>query len=405
MPLHYNRRVKKTLAVSLPYRQRSASRQVSAFRRVSAFRMMRHHLAERRRSNLVLVCGDVCGIQAQVMGAAQIAFAVRTQALKPASLHAALAEKRTLVKTSCMRQTLHIVPAADFHIYINALKKSRVAAVRRIMSRFGITQNDYEALNRAVVEALRAGPLTQRELTRQIMPRMNKHVRAWMAKVWSSFKAALAEGLICYGPNQGSEVSLVCVDQWLPGNRTLKNRTTTETVAQQILLRRYLSAYGPATLRDFSRWSGISMAEVKTTFETITEELMEVEGAKGWILRKDYPELINCEVEGETVRLLPSFDPFLLGHAKKDHLVDSNFYKRVYRNAGWISPVVLVDGKIAGVWTHKIRGDRTFLECEPFDSFSKAIRVQIEDEAERLAQFLGVGCDLKFHKQGALWAR
>jgi hypothetical protein len=51
------------------------------------------------------------------------------------------------------------------------------------------------------------------------------------------------------------------------------------------------------------------------------------------------------------VRLLPAFDAFLLAHATKDHIVDPRFYKRVYRNQGWISPVVLVGGRIAAVWS------------------------------------------------------
>lgn len=360
---------------------------------------------DRKRPDLDTVCGDVCGIQAQVMAAAQIAFWARMHTLSAAVLHAALFERRILIKTSSMRRTLHILPSADFWIYINALKKSRVGALRRIMSKFGITQKDYDELNRAIVEALAAGPLTQRELTKQILPRVNKNVKAWMEKAWSAFKAALAEGLICYGPNRGSEVSFVRVAQWLPEHllpqhRSLKKREVAETEAQQILYRRYLSAYGPATLQDFSKWSGISMQEARAAWETLKEELMEIdiEDQKGWILRKDYSAVADCHVERESVRLLPSFDPFLLAHAEKNHLVDSRCYKRVYRNAGWISPVVLLNGRVVGIWSHKRRADRVFLECEPFENFSKSIRTKIEEEAGSLARFLAIPFEIKFCK-------
>jgi len=234
------------------------------------------------------------------------------------------------------------------------------------------------------------------------------NVKAWMEKVWSAFKAALAEGLICYGPNRGSEASLVRVDQWLQGHRLGKHRIPERRAkkrpdmsaaeAQQILYRRYLGAYGPATVRDFCGWSGISVQEATATFETLREELIEidVEEQQGWILRKDYAEMANGHVQRETVRLLPRFAPFLLGHAEKDHLVDLQCYKRVYRGAGWISPVVLVNGTVAGIWSHKRRADRVSIQCVALKNFSKSIRAKIEEEAGSLARFLELPLEIRF---------
>jgi len=106
-------------------------------------------------------------------------------------------------------------------------------------------------------------------------------------------RQAIVEGLICYASGRDQEVTLVRIDQWLP-----KQRKVSELEAKQILLRRYLRTYGPATLRDFSRWAGISMKDGKIFGESLQEELLEVhvedtKGADqtGWILREDYDEL------------------------------------------------------------------------------------------------------------------
>lgn len=185
---------------------------------VSAFRAIRHRLVNQGRANLTTVCQNVCGIQAQVMAAAQIALWARRHDLTRADIDSALYKRRALVKTSCMRGTLHLLPASDFSIYISALKRSRVEALRRILSKFGITQKEADAMTDAVLEALRSGPVTQRELIERIVSKVRKRMRTWMEGVWSVFRPAIVEGLICYGPCRGQEVTFVRIDQRFPRN-------------------------------------------------------------------------------------------------------------------------------------------------------------------------------------------
>jgi uncharacterized protein YcaQ len=294
-----------------------------------------------------------------------------------------------------MRQTLHLIPAVDFSIYINALKQSRLAALRRMMSKYaGVTQDETEALNEAVANALHDGPLTQPELIGRLVPQAGKKLKKWMELAWSiqTLRPALVEGLICYGPQRNNKATFVLVDQWLP-----RHKSVSEPEAQQILMRRYLGAYGPATLRDVSKWSGMAMNEVKGIHGRIVDELVEVhfEGRKGFILRADHDRLKSCPPDDQTLRLLPGFDPFLLGHAEKNHLVDPSRYKRVYRNQGWISPVVLCQGSVIGVWSHQLRGKHLSLRIEPFEKLSRKNNAKIEEEAASLAGFWESSWDMK----------
>ncbi|MGH7490897.1 MAG: winged helix DNA-binding domain-containing protein [bacterium] len=367
---------------------------------VAGFRLARHYLFDRpqrkksSRAELVSVCRDVCGIQAQLMTAAQTALWARLHNLNRTDLMTALYQDRTLVKTSCMRQTLHLIPAVEFFVYISALRKSRLQALWRIMSRFGVTPKEAESMSAAVVAALRAGPLTQPELLEQIMPKAGRKMRKYLALVWSIqvFRPALVEGLICYGPLRNKKETFVLVDQWLPPRRRIP-----ELEAQQILLRRYLSAFGPATLRDFSRWSGMTMPEVKAVHDLLKDELSEVYVGDNnlLILRTDRDRLQDSHLADQTLRLLPGFDPFMLGHVEKSHLVDSAHYKLVYRNQGWISPVILLNGSVIGVWSNQRRGQHLSLRIEPFERLSKRIQSKIEAEAASLASFWEVSWDMQ----------
>src|SRR2546428_5321780 len=80
---------------------------------------------------------------------------------------------------------------------------------------------------------------------------------------------------------------------------------------------------------------------------------VDVGGRIGWVLRGDLPALRRSKLEEPVIPLLPSFDSFLLGVEDKSHLVDPAPYKRVYRPQGGLSPVVLVGGRLVGVWFHE----------------------------------------------------
>lgn len=302
-----------------------------------------------------------------------------------------------------MRQTLHLLPATDFSIYINALKRSRLAALLRGMARFGMTAKDLDGLNALVMEVLRSGPKSQRDLAQAIRPRVNKKVQAWMERFWSPVRPAVVEGLVCYGPEQHlsksngqgrrSDAVFIRVDEWLP-----KQKEVDELTSQQVLLRSYLRAYGPATVQDFAFWSGIAMQESRAIWNSLAPELAEVsiEGQKRSILSQDLGELAESSLEKDVVRLLPGFDPYLLAHAKKDHMVKDQYYKRVYRNQGWISPAVLVNGRIAGIWSCTKKGKALSFKAELFEKPSRPQRTKIQDEAESLGHFLGghLGADI-----------
>jgi len=156
-----------------------------------------------------------------------------------------------------------------------------------------------------------------------------------------------------------------------------------EVQAQKELLCKYLRAYGPATLKDFAHWSLISMAEVKALRPLVESEISEHNGLL--LLREDMKTLQAASPELNSVHLLPYFDVYLLAHRFKEHFLKPRFYKRVYRNQGWISPVVLIDGEIAGIWSYNLARKTLAIEIELFARVNSRTRKQIKDRAKELA--------------------
>jgi|ERR1022692_816486 hypothetical protein len=362
---------------------------------ITNFRLQRHHLLDDPPADAVTICREVCGVQAQVMSAAYLQLWTRNHALTRAQIENALWKTRTLVKTSLMRQTLHLIPTDEFPLYIAALKPSRVAAPLRVMARCGITREEGEDLTPLIMNALAAGPLGRAAIAAALRPKVSKRVRSWMDKCWSHVRVPIAEGLICYGSGEGNEVTFIRVDQWLPN---LKPQPIPATEAQCALLRKYLRAYGPATLTDFSHWSGIPMREMKPLPTLLESDLEQIPGDNKncFLLREDVAVLGESPRARTCIRLLPSFDSYLLAHRDKDHLVSAKHYKRVYRNQWWISPVVLTDGVVAGVWSHKLQSKSLLVRIESFGKPSRGARAEIEQEAGRLALFFDSDLELQF---------
>jgi hypothetical protein len=119
-------------------------------KQVAAFRLARHHLLGRYAgkqgsASLAQAVGDVAGIRAQVMSAAELALWTRMHGLTRAEVQSALWKDRVLVKTSCMRQTLHILPSG-------AVRKNRSSAILNQMAKFGMTAGDAEMLSKNIAQ-------------------------------------------------------------------------------------------------------------------------------------------------------------------------------------------------------------------------------------------------------------
>jgi len=360
--------------------------------RVSAFRLARHHLTTKSKGSLIDVCSDVGGIQAQVMSAAELSLWTRRRETTRDEVRSALWKTRELVKTTSMRRTLHLLPSGDFPMYIAAMRDWSMSQTDNLLKRIGAGGTHVDTMIAVVMDALSDGPKTQQDLLARAKQQASAGMKKWLQFAWSAMRPAILEGLIVYGQPRGAAATFVRVDQWLP-----KQKSVDAADAQLELATRFLTAFGPATYRDFTKWSGLPTSVTKPVFDRLGATLDEVtvDGERSFILKRDLADLQASKIDLSPV-LLPSFDTFLLAHQTKDHLVEKKFYKRVYRNQGWLSPVVLVNGRIVAIWFLEERAKAFTLDVQPFGALDAKVRRGIAEEAEALAMFLGARCDVEY---------
>jgi hypothetical protein len=358
---------------------------------VLAWRLTRQHLAHRAtRGEALGVVQRICGLHAQVMSSAELTLWARVEDLEPDAVQKALWEERSLVKTWAMRGTLHLLPAAELPIWVGAqsVLKPRYHAPSWLRH-FGLTREEAEVLIAAIPEALDRRILTREELAQEVGRLVgSEEFGGKLRHSWGTLlKPAAFRGELLFAPSGGQNVRFARPDQWLPRWKP----ANTEEAAREVV-RRYLAAYGPATRVEFARWFGTtSPAQAGRLIEGLGVEIasVDIEGSQAWMLAEHVSEVEVAEPSG-VVRLLPAFDHYVVAAPRDREAVLAEVLKRrVYRPQGWLSPVLLVDGRIEGLWRHERNGGRLIVEIKPFDEQPEWVRRATEKEAERLARFLG----------------
>jgi Winged helix DNA-binding domain len=346
------------------------------------------------------VAEATCGIHAQVMSTTDVQVWARCSSFATGGVGRALWQERSLVRTWCMRGTLHLLTPQQFALY-SAVFDPALQYTPVWYRQFRVTPEEMERLHEALAGALEAGePMTRRDLAAAVTARAGERLGARLRSSWGELlKPSGRRGLFVNGPNRGQEITYVRADRWLGGALPPAPASADAAAARREWLRRYLGAYGPASEEDYARWLGVrQLGPIKLALAGLGDEAVEVRagGRRLHALAADVEELTGCADTGaeQPVRLLPGFDPYVLGHADRDHLVDAEHRPLVYRTAGWISPTVLSGGRIVGTWEHRVEAGRLAVQVTPFAALTAAQRAGVQAEAERLAAFFARSLEL-----------
>jgi hypothetical protein len=354
---------------------------------VFAWRMRRQGIDPTGRAGLAETVRSLCGVQAQVASSAELAIALRREAARQGDLDAALAE-RELMRTWAMRGTLHLLSPEDAGAYLALVGAARSWERPAWQRNFGVSGAEVDALARAVSDILADRVLERAELIDEVAARtgsraLDEHLRSG----WSALLKPLAwMGLLCNGPARGGRVTFTSPATWLPSWGGLPAPHD----AARIAIPAYLRAHGPATSAAFDAWltRGSSRREdVREWFAALEERLVtvDVDGHRALLLAEDLDELCQA-ARSPAVRLLAGFDQYLLGPGTGDpRIVPHARRKQVSKTAGWISAVVLVGGRVAGVW--ELAEDAVVVSL--FEEAGDVNRDALEAEAARVGAFTG----------------
>ena len=353
------------------------------------WRMRAHGLVERApRDRALDVAAALCGVHAQVMSSAELTLWARVDGLGPADVSRALWEERSLVKTWAMRGTLHLLAARDYPLWQAALSTYDHFWTPPWLNALGVTAPQLEELIADISRALDGQVLTREQIVAAVAREADVEVAERLRSGWGSFlKPVSFAGGLCFAPSEGRYVRFTSPRAWL-GDYEAPDPDE----AAEEMTRRFLAAHGPATREDYSRWwRGFSRAQARARIEALGGDVVEVdlEGLRAWLPASALEGALAAEPP-RSLHLLPAFDQWVVACSREaEAMLAKEQRPRVFRKAGWFSPVILVRGRIEGVWRHERKGRRLLVTLEPFGRLPRWARAQAEREAERLAVFLG----------------
>jgi hypothetical protein len=283
---------------------------------------------------------------------------------------------RSLVRIALMRSTIHLVTAADAgalralvqpvldrDLYANATHGRPIHGV------------DMKVLTAAGRDLLAERPMTAKELGERL------HAQGFDAPPATLAYAIRNLVPLVQVPPRGiwgrsGPIAHTTADAWV-------GPLSAPAPTMQDLVLRYLAAFGPATIADMQRWSGLT--RLREVVDPLRSQLITFRGEEGQELF-DLPDGPRPDAPAPP-RFLYDFDNLLLSYADRSRVITDDFHRHSFRPHGPVPSVVLIDGFTAADWTITQSGDTATLKIRPYAPVSDSAAGELIDEGRRLLAF------------------
>jgi hypothetical protein len=329
-------------------------------------------------------------VQSQEYGGAKWALGQRANGLTDADIEDAF-NRGTILRTHVLRPTWHFVARADIR-WLLALTGPRVHAVSAHYYRKMELSDRLFARSRKVFERALAGG---RHLTRSELARALEKAGILAKGPRLAFLVMHAElnAVICSGPRQGKQFTYALLDR-----RASDARTLSRDDALAELTRRYFNSHGPATLRDYVWWSGLTVREARAGLDMIKGALVHEarDGLEYWFP----PSARITRRSTSTVHLLPVYDEHLISCKDRGIVLDESCPRVPWFLGAEFPNQLVVNGRVTGAWRRMFGVNGVHIEVTPFRPLEKIERRALEAAAERYGRFMSVPATLSIRSKG-----
>ena len=368
------------VAIDVPRPAATVSRMTTVDRRaLNRATLARQSLLERSTASVPEVLERLVGLQAQTTHSWYVGLWSRIEGFAAEDASGLLAN-RELVRMALMRSTIHLVTADDALALRPALGPAVGRPVAGAWAR-AVEGLDRDELLRAGAEVLERTPMTAAALGRELAVRWPDRDPAALAlavRAWLPLVQVTPRGL--WG--RSGQALHTTLRAWLGRDG--------EAMPLDELVRRYLAAFGPASVKDMQVWSGLT--RLSEVFDSMRSDLVVLRDEQGVELF-DLPDAPRPGEVPAPVRFLYDFDNLLLSHADRSRVVSEEYAAMIAPLFGTnIMPrAVLVDGVAAGMWTTDITKDTARLVVTTPADLREAVRGELADEGTGLLDFLAPG--------------
>ncbi|MBA3947571.1 MAG: winged helix DNA-binding domain-containing protein [Herpetosiphonaceae bacterium] len=344
-------------------------------------RLLNQHLAGTPFAEPTEVVQWLGAVQAQDYAAAKWAVGQRVQGATDAMIEQACSEG-AILRTHVMRPTWHFVTPTDIR-WLLALTAPRVNAFNGSWYRkLELDDAVFRQSNSVLMKALQgAKQLTRPELL--VGLQQAGIAAADPLRFTHIMMRAELDGLVCSGAWRGKQPTYALLEERVPPAPMLQRE---EALAE--LARRYFTSHGPATLQDYSWWSGLTVADTKAGLEMVKSQLSQelVDGKHYWFVAAPVPTEKTPEAY-----LLPNYDEYIVAYTDRSAVFDAAHTPKLDARGNILfNNIMVLDGRIIGTWQRTFKHNMVIINANPFVSLSAAEQQAFASAAERYGRFLGL---------------
>lgn len=326
-------------------------------------------------------------VQSQDYPAAQWALGLRLDDAKDTDVEQAFTEG-AILRTHVMRPTWHFVMPAD----IRWLLKLTAPRVKAVMSSYDrpLELDDalYTRCNDILTKALEGGKHRTRQELGSILQREGIQTKGQLQRLGHIMMRAELDGLVCSGARRGKQFTYALLEERVPEAKALKQE---EALAELAL--RYFTGHGPATLKDYAWWSGLSTADTKAGLEMVKSQLIHevVDGQTYWFA----PSAPFIKDASPTAYLLPNYDEYGIGYKDRHAILDESRTKELDPERSiYFGHMIIMDGQVVGAWKRTLNKGAVVVAAQTFTPLSEAESQAFAEAAERYGTFWGMPISL-----------
>ena len=320
-------------------------------------------------------------VQAQDYANAKWGLGLRLQGVTDEDVERAFTQG-AILRTHLLRPTWHFVTPDDIR-WLLALTAPHVEALNAPMYRgLKLDSAVFQRTDAVLIEALAGGQqLTRHELAAALQ-QAGIPAPEGLRMAYIMMHAEL-QGVVCSGARRGKQFTYALLDERAPQARVLDRQ---EALAE--LSRRYFESRGPATVHDFARWAGLTVADARQGLEAVKEKLQPValNGKEYWMPVDAAP------VADSTSRawLLSIYDEYISGYKERSEIIAPQHAARLRALGSALTAIIVLDGQVVGVWKRTLKKGAVEIATDVFIELKGGEQQAIAAAAQDYAKFLGL---------------
>lgn len=325
-------------------------------------------------------------LQAQDLAMAQWAIGTRINGSTIDEIEAAF-NRGDIIRTHVMRPTWHFASADDIHWLLDLTAPRIKSSLQTRHRELGLS-TELLLKSEAIIENVisEKGFAPREDITLKLN---EAGIRTDGNRLSHILFSAELEKIVCSGPLKKNKQTYALLDE-----RAANKKKFTRDEALAELAKRYFKSHGPATLKDFIWWSGLSTGDARKAIDFVKSDFIsEVTNSETYW----FCDSLSAFKKNKTsVFLLPAFDEFLISYTDRSASISNVNNKKAISNNGIFWPVIVESGQVIGIWKRRIKKDSVLIEAETFGSVNKNKKLLIEKAAYQYGHFLKKKAELEF---------